>query len=195
MEKYIERTLVLIKPDAVLRGLTFEILLRFEQAGLKIVAMKMLRASREIVERHYPNTIEWIEGMGNKTLNLYKEYNKNPQNELGTANPREIGEMVKDWNIDYLVSGPMIACVIEGIHAIDVVRKMCGNTMPRYAEAGTIRGSFSSTSAIVANANRRAVKNLIHASSNEGEAEHEIACWFTPQEIISYSRTDEGELY
>jgi len=195
MDKYIERTLILIKPDAVKRGLASKIFSMFEEVGLKIVAMKMLQASREKAERHYPNTIEWIEGMGNKTLNLYKEYDKNPQNELGTANPREIGEMVKDWNIDYLISGPIIACVIEGIHAIDVVRKLCGNTMPRYAEAGTIRGSFSSTSAIVANANRRAVKNLIHASSNDSEAEHEIAYWFTPQEIISYTRADEGELY
>jgi len=195
MENYVERTLVLIKPDAVRRGITSKILSMFEEVGFKIIAMKMTQASRELAERHYPNTVEWIEGMGNKTLKLYQEYKKDPMKELGTDSPREIGEKVKGWNIDYLVSGPIVACILEGVHAIDVVRKMCGNTMPRYAEPGTIRGSFSSTSAIVANANRRAVKNLIHASSNETEAEHEIACWFLPNEVTSYSITDEVELF
>lgn len=195
MDKFRERTFVLIKPDAVRRGLTAKILARFEEAGLQIVALKMLHASRERIESHYPNTPEWIEGMGHKTLKSYEDYGMDAIQELGTSEPREIGEMVKQWNIDYLVSGPVVACVLEGIHAIDVVRKLCGNTMPLYAEPGTIRGDFSTSSAIVANSLRRAIKNLIHASSNSEEAHHEIERWFLPDEICSYQRVDEVELF
>lgn len=195
MDDLREQTFILIKPDAVRRGLTAKILARFEEAGLKIVALKMLHASRERVESHYPNTPEWIEGMGRKTLKSYEDYHKDPIQELGTSEPCEIGEMVKQWNVDYLVSGPVVACVLEGIHAIDVVRKLCGNTMPLYAEPGTIRGTFSTGSAIVANALKRAIKNLIHASSNSEEAQHEIECWFSPDEINSYRRVDENELF
>ncbi len=190
-----ERTLVLIKPDAVRRGLTGRILARFETAGLKIVALKMVVPDRDFAARHYPNTREWIEGMGKKTLQTYRDRGLDPAEEVGTDDPLRIGEMVKDWNIDYLTSGPVVACVLEGLHCIDAVRKLCGNTMPFYADPGTIRGDFSSTSAVVANALKRAVRNLIHASSTPEEASHEISHWFGDASPCVYRRADEDALY
>lgn len=190
-----ERTLVLLKPDAVQRGLTGEILARFEKAGLKIVALKMVSATREFAEQHYPNTPEWIRGMGEKTLQTYADRGIDPLAEIGTDDPVKIGEMVKGWNVDYLTSGPVVAAVLEGLHAIATVRKLCGNTLPFKAEPGTIRGTYSSTSPVIANAVRRAVRNLVHASSTPEEAAHEIAHWFRNEELNAYRRTDEDVLY
>lgn len=191
----VEQTLVLLKPDAVRRGLTGQILARFETAGLKIVGLKMVQPDRDFVARHYPNTPEWIEGMGKKTLETYRDRGLDPMAEVGTDDPVKIGEMVKGWNIDYLASGPVVAVIFEGLHAISTVRKLCGNTMPFFAEPGTIRGTYSSASAVVANAVRRAVRNLVHASSNAEEAVHEIGHWFGSTKPCEYRRTDEEALY
>jgi len=190
-----ERTLVLLKPDAVQRGLTGRILARFETAGLKVVALKMVHPSREHAEAHYPNTPEWIEGMGRKTLETYRDQGLDPLEEVGTDDPMAIGEMVKGWNVDYLSSGPVVACVLEGPHAIQVVRKICGTTLPYGADPGSIRGQFSITSPVVANSLRRAVRNLVHASSTPEEAAHEIAHWFRPDELCSYRRAEEVVMY
>ncbi len=191
----LEQTLVLFKPDAVKRGLSGEILARFEKAGLKVVGLKMVVPTREFAAQHYPNTPEWIRGMGEKTLETYRDRGIDPIAEVGTADPMAIGEMVKDWNIDYLTSGPVVAVIFEGLHAIATVRKLCGNTMPFKAEPGTIRGTYSSTSAVVANSMRHAVRNLIHASSTPDEAAHEIAHWFGREKPCEYRRTDEEALY
>ncbi len=190
-----ERTLVLLKPDAVCRGLSGQILSRFESVGLKIVGLKMVVPDRDFVAKHYPNTPEWIRGMGEKTLATYKDRGLDPFAEVGTDDPVKIGEMVKGWNIDYLASGPVVAIVLEGLHAIDTVRKLCGNTMPFKADPGTIRGTYSSSSAVVANSVKRAVRNLIHASSTPDEAEHEMAHWFGLEKPCAYRRTDEVALY
>ena len=190
-----ERTLVLLKPDAVQRGLVGRILARFEAAGLKIAALKLVRADREFISAHYPNTPEWIRGMGEKTLGSYKEHGKDPIEEVGTDDPQAIGEMVKGWNVEYLTSGPVVACVVEGLHAIPVVRKMCGHTLPYLAEPGTIRGDFSVASPIAANFFKRAVRNLIHASSTREEAEHEIAHWFGTEKLVQFDSTDELALF
>jgi nucleoside-diphosphate kinase len=190
-----ERTLVLVKPDAVCRGLTGQILARFETAGLKIVGLKMVRPSRDFVERHYPNTPEWIRGMGEKTLDSYRDRGIDPVAEVGTDDPLAIGEIIRGWNIDYLTSGPIVAVIFEGLHAIATVRKLCGNTLPFKAEPGTIRGTYSSSSPLIANSMRRAIYNLVHASSNPEEVAHETAHWFGPEEPCPYRRTDEEALY
>jgi len=190
-----ERTLVLLKPDAVKRGLTGRILARFEEAGLKIVNLKMVTPTPEFAAQHYPNTPEWIEGMGKKTLETYRNRGIDPIAEVGTDDPRKIGEMVKGWNIDYLSSGPVVAVVLEGLHAIATVRKLCGNTMPLYAEPGSIRGTYSSASAVVANAVKRAVRNLVHASSTPEEAAHETRHWFGTEQPHHYRRADEDVIY
>ncbi len=191
----IERTLVLIKPDAVRRGLIGRILARFEEVGLKVVGLKMTVPSPEFAARHYPNTPDWIEGMGRKTLETYRDRGIDPVAEVGTDDPVKIGEMVKGWNVDYLSSGPVVAVILEGLHAIATVRKLCGATMPLYADPGTIRGDYSSTSAVAANHVKRAVRNLVHASSNPEEAAHEIAHWFGPERPCEYRRADEEVLY
>lgn len=191
MDLPIERTLVLIKPDAVKRGLVGRILGTFEEAGLKIVGLRMVRASREHVEAHYPNTPDWIRGMGMKTLESYRDHGKDPIQEVGTDDPMAIGEIIKGWNIDYLTSGPVVAVALEGLHAIGVVRKLVGHTLPLNADPGSIRGRFSSDSPVVANALKRAIQNMIHASGNAAEAEHELRHWFGDAPLCEYPRADE----
>lgn len=190
-----ERTLVLVKPDGVGRGLVGRVLARFEQVGLKIVGLKMVKVSREFSENHYPNTPEWIRGMGEKTLETYREQGKDPIQELGTDDPVKIGNMIKGWNVDYLTSGPIVALALEGAHAISVVRKMCGFTLPAFADPGTIRGDFSITSPIVANELKRAVRNLVHASSDAEEAEYEIGYWFSKEELCFYNSAAEDVMF
>jgi nucleoside-diphosphate kinase len=107
----------------------------------------------------------------------------------------EIGKMVRQWLIEYLTSGPMVKLVVSGIHAVDMVRKIVGSTMPSEAEMGTIRGDFSVDDATAANRGRRAIHNLIHASGTVKEAESEILVWFAPEEIHDYKRAEEDIMF
>ncbi len=190
-----ERTVVLVKPDGVKRGLIGEVVQRFEQRGLKIIAMKMILASTEQARDHYPNTEGWFRGMGGKTLENYEKYGKDPIKEVGTSDALEIGKKVADWNVEFLTSGPMVAIMVEGIHAVDMVRKIVGQTVPAKAEMGTISGDYSVDSPTLANADRRALHNLVHASGDPSEAEHEIEHWFKVEEIHSYKRADEEIMF
>jgi nucleoside-diphosphate kinase len=99
--------------------------------------------------------------------------------------------MVRGWLLDYISSGPVFAAVLEGPHAVDLVRKITGHTLPYKAEPGTIRGDFSFDSSHLANTAKRAIKNLIHASGNLEEAKYEIPLWFSKDEICSYERANE----
>jgi nucleoside-diphosphate kinase len=191
----VERTLVLVKPDGVKRGIVGRVLTRFEEAGLKIVGLKLVQVTREHAENHYPNTTEWIKGMGEKTLQTYRDQGKDPLVEIGTDDPMEIGNMIKNWNVDYLTSGPLVALVLEGAHAISVVRKMCGFTLPAFAEPGTIRGDFSITSPIIANELKSAVRNIVHASSDQEEASYEINYWFSEEELSVYESAAERVMF
>ncbi|MBI5871595.1 nucleoside-diphosphate kinase [archaeon] len=185
----IEQTLVLLKPDAVQRGLVGEIIKRFEQRGLKIAAIKMLHASRELAEKHYPESETQIGGMGQKTLNAAKEAEREKEVKeiFGTEDPFKIGATLRKWLVEFLISGPIIAMIVEGKNGISIVRKICGFTDPAKAELGSIRGDFAHTGIEVWNLYRSAVKNLVHASGNKQEAEYEISLWFKPEEIYSYS--------
>lgn len=187
MAKNIERTLVILKPDAVKRALTGEIITRFEKVGLKIVAVKLLTAHKELVESHYPEDREelWV-GIGNKTLDNYKDLDMDPMSSMGTRDPKEIGKMVRVWLMDYLMEGPVLAMVLEAPHAVELVRKLCGHTLPLLAAPGTIRGDYSYDSSYLANSNKRPIKNLMHASGTKEEAEYEIPLWFKTSEIHSY---------
>ena len=157
-----EKTLVLIKPDGVKRGLIGEIITRFEKTGLKIVALKMIQVDKNFVLKHYPtDRLEFLRGIGEKTLQTYEKYQKDPEKELGTKDSLEIGKMVNNWNIEFLTSGPVIAIVLEGIHAVDNVRMMVGNTLPVFAQPGTIRGDFSIDSPALANERKRPVRKVI----------------------------------
>lgn len=186
-----ERTLLILKPDAVKRGLAGEIVSRIEKRGLKIIALRMFWASEEQVDGHYPKSQEWISRLGEKTLKNYKEYGIDAIKELGVDEPIEVGKQVRGWLIEYLTSGPMVKMVIEGIHAIKMVRKIVGPTMPADADMGTIRGDFSVDDATAANKDKRSIRNLVHASETPEEAEHEINFWFTPEEIFDYKRAED----
>ena len=186
-----ERTYVMVKPDGVKRGLTGEIIRRIEQRGLKIIALSMVQSTKLQMDDHYPKTAAWITRLGEKTLKTYAKYGLDAKAELGSDKAEEIGPNVRKWLIDYMISGPVVKMVVQGIHAIDMVRKMAGDTIPAFAEMGTIRGDFSVDSAISANRDKRGIHNLLHASETAEEAEHEIAYWFSPEAIAPYKRVEE----
>jgi nucleoside-diphosphate kinase len=190
-----ERTLVLAKPDGVKRGLAGEIISRIERRGLKIVAIKMVQATKAQVLKHLPSDPEWVLRLGDKGLKTFNEYNLDPVVYLGTKDRKEIGEKVKQGLIEYLMSGPMIAMVVEGIHAITAVRKLAGHTLPVMAEMGTIRGDFSVDSPTVANVEGRSIHNIMHASETPEEAKNEISVWFDEKEIHTYKRAAEDVMF
>lgn len=190
-----ERTLLLVKPDGVKRGLIGETIHRLEQRGLKIIALKMVQPTEEHIEGFLPKSDKWLEGMGNKTLGTYAQYDIDPVKELGTNNPLKIGKLIKKWLVDFWLSGPVVAMVISGIHAIDMTRKIVGNTLPAKADMGTIRGDYSVDSPALANMDKRAIHNVVHASGDPEEAAHEVLHWFAPEEIHDYKRAEEDIMF
>jgi nucleoside-diphosphate kinase len=190
-----QQTFCIIKPDGVKRNLTGQILSRLERTGLKIVALNMQLATKEQVREHYPvNDSAWVERIGDKGLSTFESLGLNPIEFLGTNDKKEIGEKVVESLIDYMTSGPVICLVVEGIQAVEVVRKLAGHTLPFKAETGTIRGDFSADSPAVANVEGRAIHNLFHASETVEEADKEIQLWFG-KNIIDYKLAGEEVLY
>lgn len=183
-----EKTFVLIKPDGIQKGLIGEIIKRFEQRDLKIVALEMFYPTMKQIDDHYPKDEAWIKRLGEKSLGTYEKYNIDPISLLGTNNPSKIGKMVRGWVIDYMISAPLIRMVVQGLHAVDMVRKIAGATLPYQADMGTIRGDFSNDSPALANSEKRAVMNLIHASETPEEAKHEITHWFGDFKAHNYRR-------
>jgi len=173
-----ERTLVLIKPDAFKRGLVGEIISRFERVGLTLEEMKVVNATNEIVGKQYPDDKNWIRSVGKKAVDTYKKYNLNIAEDLGTGDALEVGKLVRKWLIRHLTSGPVVALILSGNHAIEVVRKIVGNTVPLFAELGSIRGDFSIDSPDLSTKERRVLQNLVHASETAEEAKREISIWF-----------------
>lgn len=190
-----EMTVVLIKPDGVKRGLTGDIVSRIEQRGLKIIAMQMTTPTKELADKHYPKDISWINRLGEKTMSTYTKYGIDAKEQLGTSDTMQIGKMVRSWLLDFMVSGPIIKMIVKGIHAVDMVRKLAGHTLPNMAEMGTIRGDYSVDSPASANRDKRAVHNIIHASETPEEAENEIKLWFRKDEIHDYKRSDEDIMF
>lgn len=187
-----ERTLVFLKPDGVQRGLTGEVIRRCERAGLKLVGLKMLRPSRDLLERHYPSDDGFLRTLGTKTKEAFEAAGRDVAAETGTADLLAIGRQVRQWLVDFVASAPVVAFVLEGTHAVAVTRKLVGDTLPFRAAPGTIRGDFSADSPIVANLQKRPVRNLVHASGTVEEAEAEIALWFSSDELHDYRRVDEA---
>ncbi len=159
-----ERTLIILKPDAVQRGLVGEILSRFERAGLKIVGMKMVSPDEEHYHKHYED--------------------------IGKLISRR-GEEVYKRNTAFMMSGPVIAVALEAIGAADLVRKMVGDTEPKSAHPGTVRGDFAHMSYDHANARDGGLPNVIHASGDAKEAKAEVAHWFSDGELFDYKTADE----
>ncbi len=153
----IERTFVAIKPDGVQRALIGRVIQRFEDVGLKIAAMKMCWVDKEFASRHYTEDIT-----------------------------KRRGEHVRNQLLDFITEGPVVAMVLEGVEAIEVVRKIVGGTEPKTAMPGTIRGDFTHVSYGMGDLKKRAVPNVIHASSDKKDAENEIKLWFSEREIYDY---------
>ncbi len=190
-----ERTLVVMKPDAVQRGIVGEIISRFEKVGLKIIGSKMFIPSRELMDTHYPgDRMEFVEGLGKRTLESYKEMGLDPVTQFGHDDPIKIGAEVRRWLTEFMRSGPVFAFVLEGPHAIEVVRKIVGATLPQKALPGTIRGDYSFDSSYLANSNARPVKNLIHASGNMDEATFEVGLWFDDDELFDYDTIHQAHM-
>lgn len=158
----LQQTLVLIKPDGVQRGLVGETIKRFEQRGLKIVGLKLTRADDDLAKKHYTEDIT-----------------------------KRRGRKVRNKLLKFLVSGPIITIAIEGVDAIENVRKIVGDTESKSALPGTIRGDFSHVSFDHADEKNIPVKNLIHASANKEDAKNELAIWFSVDDIHNYKRSED----
>lgn len=161
----IQQTLVLIKPDGVQRGLIGEIIRRFEQRGLKIVGMKMVKVEKSFAEKHYTESIS-----------------------------KKHGKHVRNYLLNYITSTPVIALAIQGSNAINLVRKIVGSTYPGEADIGTIRGDFAHASKDYVKKYRQG-KNLVHASENEEDAKKELALWFSIDEVHDYKLSAEEHLF
>src|SRR3989344_9014927 len=140
--KTIEKTLILAKTDVLERGILGRILQRFEDAGLKIIGAKMVRANRTLAKKHYNGNKAWKLRIGQKVLESFENYKIDIKEYMGTDKPVKLGELIHQWSIDYLTKNPVLAMVIEGPHAVERVEEMCGSTEPKKAGRGTIRGDF-----------------------------------------------------
>ncbi len=181
-----EKTLIVVKPDGVERNLIGEILNRFEKEGLSIAAGKMMKVDSGLAEKHYTASEQQVAGMGKKTLDASKENNLYDEmlEIFESDDPMVIGTVLRNAMLEFITSGPVFAAVLEGDDAVKKVRKITGFTDPAKAEKGTIRGDLGEDSIIEANRDKRATKNLVHASGSLEEAEMEITLWFKPEEIV-----------
>lgn len=188
----LERTLVVLKPDTVARGIMGDIISRFEKVGLKVIGAKMITVTKEHADKHYPSDRkEFIEGMGNKTLENYQSLGVDVKKEFGHDDPHKLGLEIREWLVSMITEGPVFAFILEGPHAVELVRKIVGHTLPLKAAPGTIRGDYSFDSSYLANTGKRPIKNMLHASGTKEEAEFEIDLWFKPEELHSYERVEE----
>jgi nucleoside-diphosphate kinase len=186
-----ERTLVIIKPDGIQRTLVGEIIQRYERMGLKLVGLKMCVPTSEHVEKHYTLDPEWRRLTGEKRLKAFEAAGETPW----TTDPLEITKIVLEKLKAYLTSGPVVAMVWQGAHAVEIVRKITGGTEPRTSDVGTIRGDYVLDSYLMADMDGRSVRNLVHASGTVKEAEPEIAHWFKKEELVDYKLMQDQILY
>ncbi|BCX15143.1 MAG: nucleoside-diphosphate kinase [Candidatus Parcubacteria bacterium] len=182
----IETTLVLIKPDGVIRKLVGEIISRFERANLDIVGLGIVQPTYQLIDRHYPKDKKWIENLGNNLIKTAEELKLkiDLQKDYGVKDIYSLGLQIRKWLIDFMTSGPIVKIALRGPQAVSVVRKLVGKTVPFMAEPGTIRGDFSIDSPILANLEKRPIKNLVHASGNIDEAKKELRLWFKNKELL-----------
>ena len=180
----IEKTLILVKHDGVLRGLIGEIVKRFENIGLKIIGMKLIRANDEVAKSHYVITDEWANDVYSKAKSSAEKTGQ----EFPHNDPLSYAKNIQEMNRGFLKEGPVVAIVFEGHHSVELGRKLVGVTEPRQSPPGTIRGDFMLDSYKTADKKNRSLRNLIHASGTSKEADREIALWFKETELYSYDK-------
>lgn len=189
----VEKTFLMLKPDGVRRGLVGEVFHRLERIGLKMVACRMIQATKEQAKKNYPGTEDWLIKMGEKT---YENYNNDKDailKDLGTTDKLEIGNKIYEALVGYLTESPVIITVWEGNQAVEVVRKLIGKTDPVLADVGTVRGDFGfDTPKLAVKAGRIVFKTLVHCSDAKDEAKREIAHWFGDKykDLGNYERVD-----
>ena len=172
-----ERTFCMIKPDGVKRGLIGDVIHRQ-------------------VKHHYPMSDDaWVARLGEKSLSSFDNLESDAKDVLGSDDTAVIGKGVAENLVEFMTSGPVVAMVVEGIQARDMIRKLAGHTLPFKADVGTIRGDYSVDSPAVANVEMRAIHNLFHASETAEEANNEIALWFGKEDVPSYDLGSEAIMY
>jgi nucleoside-diphosphate kinase len=186
-----ERTFIMIKPDGIQRTLIGEIIKRYEQVGLKLVGLKMVVPTAEHVEKHYTLDPNWRRLTGEKSIKGYLDKGLTPP----SNDPLEITAKVLENLKKYITSGPVIAMVWWGAHAVKIVRKITGGTEPLTSDVGSIRGDYVLDSYQMSDTDNRAVRNLVHASGSVEEAEAEIKHWFKDDELIDYRLVQDEILY
>lgn len=174
-----ERSLLLIKPDVLQRQIVGEILTRFERKGFKIIAMKMLNATKEQVGEHYFDDEEYLIETGEKA----KKGAEARGEDISDWNSLERGKIIRQRNIEYLTCGPIVAMVLEGFGVISGVRKLLGSTSPAAGDVGTIRDDYSLDTYQLADYVSRSTRTMIHASDSVENANREIAIWFDESEL------------
>jgi nucleoside-diphosphate kinase len=183
-----ERTLIIIKPDAIKRGLVGKVIETFENVGLKLIAGKMLKPSADVIKNHYPGTPEWIKEMGEKTLTSFKQSGTDVKKTFETEDPEKLGQFVYERLIKYWMEGPIVVMVWQGSSAVLVARKLRGQTIPALADAGSLLAQFSFDSSPLSASLDRVVKTFVHASGSAEEAEREIKYWFGNVKFKDYER-------
>lgn len=185
-----QQTFVIIKPDGVQRSLIGEIISRFERVGLKITAMKLLVPEAQQCWDHYNKDEAWFQLKGDRIVKNREE------NKMSIDKPAiEYGRDIIGQLVTFMTAGPVLAMVIEGNQAVDIVTKLVGGTEPLTSDIGTIRGDYTLDSYELSGIDERAVRNLIHCSDKPEEAQREIKIWFKENEIINYRSINEAMLY
>jgi nucleoside-diphosphate kinase len=159
--------------------------------GLKLIALKMVIPTAKMAEKHYTLDPEWLRKVGEKSIAGYKSKNLVPPCE----DPIELGKKVLTRLVRFMTSGPVVAMVWQGAHAVQIVRKMTGGTEPLSSDVGTIRGDYVLDSYQISDLDDRAIRNIVHASGSIDEAKGEIDLWFKPEEILNYRLIQDAILY
>lgn len=182
------RVLVAVKPDGVRRGISGDILARFEKLGLKITGTKLFNLGDDLLRKHYDKDEDWFRKVGERTIEHWKNKGKDPGEDYGVTDPVEMGKKVQSWLFQYMKSGPVFAMVFEGENAVELARKHIGPTSSIEAPPGTIRGDYYTQPTKDLTYGEHQVYNIVHCSGNDEEAEFEIKLWFKEDELVDYQK-------
>jgi len=185
-----QRTFVIIKPDGVQRALIGEIIKRFERTGLKLAALKLTVLDSDRIWKHYNKDDAWFIKKGTKIAE-----DRAAAGLSAEKDPIEYGKDIIRALEKFMTCGPVVMMVWEGNEAINVVKKIVGETEPATSDVGTIRGDLTTDSYNIAAIDDRAVRNLIHCSDEPANAEFEIGLWFKEDELVTYRLVGDQILY